>query len=251
MEQQKKGPIIINAVLFTIFAVLMIYLTIRYASDVTELIRQPRRFRELLASYGPISVLVFIFFQFLQVVVATIPGELLQIAGGYVYGTFFGTVYSTLGIFCGTVAAFYIARLVGFRLLRYVLPQRELTKFEFLMNQPKAEVTMFLLFFIPGIPKDILTYLAGITPIKPSQFFLTATLARFPGILASSFVGSNIQQQDYLPVIIVSVIGCLLFLVGFLKKDAIIHWIHGRFHGKNPRNTKDIELNSNQPEESR
>ncbi|TCL56161.1 putative membrane protein YdjX (TVP38/TMEM64 family) [Hydrogenispora ethanolica] len=251
MERQQKILIFLNSVLLTVFAILIIYLTIRYGAEFTALFRKPRQFRELLTAYGPISVLVFIFFQIVQVVVATIPGELIQIAGGYVYGTFLGTVYSTLGILCGTVAAFYIARLLGYRLLRILLPQQELAKFEFLMNKPKAELTMFLLFLIPGIPKDILTYLAGITPIKPSKFFLTVTLARFPGILASSFVGSHIQQQRYLPVIIVSVIACLLFLVGFLKKDSIIQWLHRHFHAKEPRNSDELELKQTQPEEGR
>ncbi|MGE5580917.1 MAG: hypothetical protein ACM3X9_00070 [Bacillota bacterium] len=69
-------------------------------------------------------------------------------------------------------------------------------------------------------------------PINHSEFFLIFTIVRFPGILASSFIGANIQERDYLPVILVSTIACILFVTGLLKKDLIIHKIHKLFHPK-------------------
>ncbi len=82
---------------------------------------------------------------------------------------------------------------------------------------------MFILFLIPGLPKDILTYIAGLTPIKPLRFFAIITVARFPALLVSSIMGSNLQEQNYTTVIIISVAALALFVAGVLLKDKIIN----------------------------
>jgi uncharacterized membrane protein YdjX (TVP38/TMEM64 family) len=230
MGRPNRAQIILHIILLLIFIIAIIYLTIRFAPGITKLISTPDQFRKLLASYGSISIFVFVFFQIMQVVIAAIPGELLQLAGGYIYGTFFGTVYSLIGILFGSVIAFYISRLLGFGLVKTFIAEKDFEKLNFIVNSPKSEITMFLLFLIPGIPKDILVYLAGFTPIKPTKFFIIFIIARFPGLLASSFVGANIQERDYITVIIVSTIACILFGVGILKKEQIVHKIHNLFN---------------------
>jgi uncharacterized membrane protein YdjX (TVP38/TMEM64 family) len=230
LGRPNRAQIILHILLLSAFIITITYLTIHFAPGITKLISKPDKFRHILTSYGPISILVFIFFQFIQVLIAAIPGELLQLAGGYVYGTFFGTVYSLTGILLGSVVAFYISRLLGLELVKTFVAEKDFEKLNFLVNSPKSEITMFLLFLIPGVPKDILVYLAGLTPIKPAKFFIIFTIARFPGLLASAFVGANFQRRDYLPVIIVSTIACVLFVVGLLAKEQIVHKLHKLFN---------------------
>ena len=234
MKKPTKITLWLNLLLLGLFISFMAYLTVKFAPSFTHLFTKPDRFRDFLASYGPISIPVFIFFQIIQVVIAAIPGELLQLAGGYVYGTFFGTIYSTVGILLGSISAFYISRLLGSSLVKNFVSQKSLEKFTFLINSPKSEIMMFLLLLIPGIPKDTLVYLAGFTPIKPRLFFVISTIARLPGILASSYMGANIQERDYLPVIVISVITCLLCVIGLLKKEAIINKLSHLLHPKLP-----------------
>ena len=235
MEQRRNRLSIgINLLLLVLLIAAIIFLTIKYAPGITNLVKNPGKFRTLLLSLGLVSIPVFIGLQAVQVVITAIPGELVQLAGGYVFGTFLGTVYSTAGIILGSVIAFYIARLLGFRLIKNFLSPNDLERLDMLINSPKIEITLFLLFLIPGIPKDILVYLAGFTPIDPWRFFILFTIARFPGLLATSFIGSNIQERDYLPVIIVSIIGCILFVIGLFRKDWIIHKIHSLLHKESP-----------------
>ncbi|MCL6591524.1 MAG: VTT domain-containing protein [Firmicutes bacterium] len=224
--EKKKILITLNIFLILLFLALVTYLAIIYAPGITKLISKREQFRELLASYHSVSILVYIFFQVLQVVIAVIPGEVVQLAGGYVYGTFFGTVYSLAGILLGAVTAFYIARLLGYSLIKKVMPGERLDKLRTMINSPKSEITIFLLFLIPGIPKDMLVYIAGLTPVKPGVFFIIFIIARFPGILGAAFIGAKVQEQNYLPVVIVSVIACILFVIGFLKKEVIINKLH-------------------------
>ncbi len=232
MKIPKKVVIGLNVSLLILFIVVMTYLSVKFAPHITHLLKRPDRFRDLLTSYGPISIPAFIFFQIMQVVIMVIPGELVQVAGGYVYGTFFGTVYSIIGILLGSIIAFYISRILGFSLVKDFLPQKDLDRFSFLMNNPKSEMMMFILFLIPGIPKDTLVYIAGIAPIKPKLFFIISMIARFPGILASSYIGANIREKEYLPVIIVSIIACIFFLIGLLKKEIIVSKLSHLLHPK-------------------
>jgi uncharacterized membrane protein YdjX (TVP38/TMEM64 family) len=162
----------------------------------------------------------------LQVVVAAIPGEFVQIAGGYVYGTWLGTLYSLTGIVTGSVLVFLVARVLGYPLVKMLVAPKQLEKFQFMINSEKSEVAMFLLFLIPGIPKDILTYIAGITPIKPFRFFVIITVGRLPALLASSYIGHSTQKGNYTTVIILSIAALILFLAGLLLKDKIMDRLH-------------------------
>jgi uncharacterized membrane protein YdjX (TVP38/TMEM64 family) len=117
-------------------------------------------------------------------------------------------------------------KLFGFPLVKILVPEKDLNKLSALINSPKLETTIFLLFLIPGIPKDILVYVAGLTPIKPVLFFIIITIARFPAMLGSSFVGAKIESSQYLIAIIVSVIASVLFVLGYIYKQRIIGFVH-------------------------
>lgn len=224
MGNQKK-KIILNIILLSVFVILLTYITIKYAPVITKLISNPEKFRVFLLSYGNISILVFMLFQILQVVIALIPGEFIQITGGYVFGTFLGTLYSSLGILLGSIIVLNIVRLLGYSIIKLFVSQQSLQKFNFLINNEKSEIAMFVLFLIPGLPKDILTYIAGITPIKLRNFFVITTIARFPGIFISSFVGSNLQAKQYSEVISASLIAISFFIIGFFLKDKLLSLI--------------------------
>jgi uncharacterized membrane protein YdjX (TVP38/TMEM64 family) len=225
-KKQNKLLLGLNLFLLVLFITAIVYISIKYAPSIQKIISKPDRFRDFLASYKSISLLVFILMQVIQVVVAVIPGELVQLAGGYVYGTFFGTLYSLTGILMGAVIAFYVSRLLGLRTLKAFIPPNIFDKFSFLMNNPKSEIFLFLLFLIPLTPKDTLVYLAGFTPIKPQNFFLIFIIARFPTILLSSFIGAHIQERNYKPVIIVAVFVSILLVICFVYKDKLMQHLH-------------------------
>jgi len=227
--EKLRPHIAVNVFLAALFAGLIIYLTIRYGPEMTMFVSDPHAFREYLLSFGPWSAVVFMLFQVLQVVIAVIPGEPVQIAGGYIFGTFLGTVYSTLGITAGYIIIFTSVRLLGFPLVKALVPAKEFEKFGALINSPKLETTIFLLFLIPGVPKDILVYVAGLTPIQPVLFFIIITFARTPAVIGSSFIGAKIQSSQYLIAIIVSLAASILFVLGYIFKQRVIDFLHLRF----------------------
>lgn len=221
---------IVNATFLALFIGAVVVVTVLYAPQLTRMASDPESFRKYILSHGGTSALVFILFQVLQVVIAVIPGELVQIAGGYIYGTALGTFYSLVGIMAGYVIVFGIVRLFGYRLVKQVVSEEDLRKFHDLINSNGSEITIFLLFLTPGVPKDILVYIAGLTPVHPLAFFVIVTLARLPAMLGASYIGANLQQRDYTMAIVMSVLAFVLFVLGLLLKDRLIALAHRVFH---------------------
>ncbi len=226
MDNFKKRKLALYIILVAAFLGVLISLAVRFGPWLTALVREPEKLRVYLNSYGWKGILVFMGIQVLQVVVAAIPGEFVQLAGGYIYGTWMGTVYSLMGIVLGSVLVFFIARLLGYPLVRLLVSPAYLGKLDFMINSNKSEIGMFIMFLIPGMPKDVLTYIAGITPIKPLKFFAVVTIGRLPALLASSYIGSSTQKGNSVIVIVLSAAALILFAAGVLLKDKIINWVH-------------------------
>jgi len=204
------------------------WLTVKYAVPLTRFISNANQMGEYLASFGMWGAAMFVLLQAVQVILAPIPGEVTQFAGGFIYGTLPGTIFSVLGILMGSMVVFGLGRWIGLPLLKVVIPEKSFQKFAFLLNHPKTEIVILILFLIPGSPKDVLTYIAGLTPVKPVHFFVAAMVARFPGILLSSYIGAHVEAKAYGPVIVASVIALGLFVVGVLMQDRMVGMIKRR-----------------------
>ncbi|HHW57485.1 MAG TPA: TVP38/TMEM64 family protein [Clostridia bacterium] len=213
---------IVNLILIFFFVIGLISIMATFGKDLTVLISNPDRFKSCMHSFGKLGIIIFIGIQILQVVIFAIPGEVVQVAGGYLYGAFLGTLYSVIGITIGSLICFLIARVLGYNFVRSIVSEEKLKKFDYIINNPKGETVLFLLFFIPGMPKDALSYIAGITPVKFYNFFIITLFARLPGIFFSAYVGSNLGNKNYFMAALVTVITVALFLIGVYKKDIIM-----------------------------
>ncbi|SHF79149.1 Uncharacterized membrane protein YdjX, TVP38/TMEM64 family, SNARE-associated domain [Caldanaerobius fijiensis DSM 17918] len=206
----------------TVFMVFMV----KYGHYISLLARDPELFRKWIEGYGSKAFLMYILIQIIQVVVFIIPGEVVQIAGGYIYGTILGSILSVIGITIGSLICFEIARILGYSALKKIISPDELSRFDNFINNPKGEMALFLLFLIPGMPKDILSYIAGITPISLYKYLTITFLARLPGIVFSSYIGANLYNKNYVLVISVSAVAIGLFVLGVLKRDYIMERIN-------------------------
>lgn len=222
MAKKIELPIVINIILLIGFILLLVILSVKYSYQVYQLISEPDLFKDMVLAYGHANVLIFISFQVLQVVIATIPGELVQVAGGYIYGTWFGTLYSAIGIFIGYLIVFWLTRFLGYPLVKVFVPEKKFDKINNLIKSKRSDAILFILFFLPGLPKDFLVYIGGLTPVEPLKFFLIIMLARFPALFGSSFIGAHLEQENYLLAAIVTGLLVLLFILGFLFRDKLI-----------------------------
>jgi uncharacterized membrane protein YdjX (TVP38/TMEM64 family) len=160
--------------------------------------------------------LAFVGLQIVQVVVFFIPGEVVQIAGGFAFGLWWGTLWSVLGILAGSLFNFGVGRLLGRPFVEAVFGVERTRRVEAATAGGRAAAGFFILFAIPGIPKDVLTYAAGASRLEFGSFLAVSTLGRLPGIIGSAYMGSAVFDQDYLAAIIVVSIASVLFAVGLV-----------------------------------
>ena len=189
---------------------------------MTDLFARRQELKQYIEAQGIVGILIFLSFQVFQVVVAAVPGEIVQIAGGYIYGTFWGTVYLVIGVAIGSAIDFFIARWLGFEVVKTFIPERRLRQLYDLVRGPRSNLVMFLLFLIPGLPKDVLTYVAGLTPVPAGRFLLIAIVARLPALVGSTFIGASFQQENTALAIALFGAAVVLFFLGVLYRDKII-----------------------------
>jgi len=158
---------------------------------------QPKRLHTYLASFGSYGVLVFIFLQFVQVVIAPIPGEVTGFIGGLAYGVLWGTLFSTIGLSLGSLFAFFLARTFGVGVVRKVVNREFMEKFDRFLSSSRGFNTFFIFFLVPGVPKDSVCYLLGLSGMTYVDFMLINVFARLPGTIFLSLQGSAVSRGHY------------------------------------------------------
>lgn len=195
-----------NGTMALLFVGILVSLSIYYAPFLKENFTSTEALRSFVLSYGEYGVAVFIGFQMLHIFIPVIPGEVVQIAGGYIFGTGPASAYLLSGTFLGTVMVFYISRWIGFPLVRIFVKPAKMAKMKRIFNSPKAELIMFILMLVPGFPKDTLVYIAGLSPMSAPRFLLISILGRMPCLVGSAYIGSNMYSRDYHVVIVMGVL---------------------------------------------
>jgi len=182
---------------------------------------------QFLQALGPYSPAVFVLFQILQVVAAPFPGELTGVAGGYVYGQTMGFVLSTVGLTIGSWVAFELASILGRPFVERFIRQEVLHKFDFLTTNTGATIC-FLLFLIPGFPKDYLSYLLGLSRMKLGTFLIVSGVGRIPGTYLLTVQGAKFRSQDYYTLAVVAAVSAVILLLAYLYRNQIYHWLKHR-----------------------
>ena len=161
----------------------------------------------------------------MQVVIFVIPGEIPQIAGGYLFGIAAGSFYSITGILLGSTCNFFLARSLGVPFVKYLFSEDRLRSFDAIMHSTRTQIAFFLLFVIPGIPKDILCYVAGLSPLRFGAFLLISTVGRLPGIVGSAAMGDAAAAKKWAFAIILAAISVVLFVAGLIFRERIHRFI--------------------------
>lgn len=166
-----------------------------------------------------LGVIIYLLLMVLQIVVAILPGGVVQILGGVLFGGIIGTLLCISGVILGTCSVYYLVKAFGKPLIDSFFDEKIVSKYSFLQDSKKLELVVFILFLIPGIPKDLLTYIAPLTKIKFSTFLVLSTLARIPAVILSTVFGSSLGDGNYVTMIIVFLVVALIGIIGILYKD--------------------------------
>jgi uncharacterized membrane protein YdjX (TVP38/TMEM64 family) len=192
---------------------------------VVRLYRDNAYLKETVASWGWAAPLVFIVIQALQVVISPIPGEMTGPVGGALFGTSWGLFYSTIGLTLGTLACFAAGRLWGEPLVKPWLSEHHWDRLNFILEAEGA-ILCFIIYLIPGFPKDIVSYLWGISPIPFWVFAVMSTLGRVPGTWVSSYFGAHVAAHSYIYPLLVLALVVAVALPLYYYRHRLIAYFH-------------------------
>ncbi|MEG0776877.1 MAG: TVP38/TMEM64 family protein [Raoultibacter sp.] len=171
---------------------------------------------------GPLGVLILFALQFLQIVVAFIPGEVTQVAAGVLYGPWWGALIILTGCILSSGFIFFVVNKLGAPFVKSMVSEKHLTKFRDFEKTGKLNIIVFILFLIPGLPKDTFTYLVPLTDMRLKTFLLLTTIGRIPGVLMSTYAASGFVQGRIWESVALFAIGTVLAILGIVFRDKIM-----------------------------
>lgn len=177
-------------------------------------VSEPERFRQWVDERGIWGQAAFLGMVILQVFVAVIPGEPLEIAAGYAFGFLEGTLLCLLGMTIGGIMVFAFVRRFGVKAVEVFIPREKILSMRFLKNQRRIYGFFLLVFLLPGTPKDVLSYCAGLTNMTFFQWLLLTSLCRLPSIVTSTIGGNALGTGELLQAVAIFCGTLLLSLTG-------------------------------------
>ena len=214
-DKQKK---IISASVIVAFILFCAVVGWFIGRPLIKFVGEPEHFRAWVQKSGIWGMVAFVGMTVFQVVIAFVPGEPLEIGAGYAFGAFWGTILCVVGITIGSIIVFLLVRILGVKLLEVFFTYEKIKSLKFLQNERKLALVTFFLFFLPGTPKDLLTYFVGLTKIDLKGFLFIAAVARIPSVVTSTIGGSLLGSEKYIfaaiafgATLLISVIGWIVY----------------------------------------
>lgn len=199
-------------------------LTILLWQPMSDLARNPEQLKQTIQDSGAWGPLIFIGVQFLQVLVAPIPGQVAGAVAGGLFGAFWGTVYSMVGALIGYTVIFVLARKFGRPLVDRFVPPKYLDKFDYLTKESGVFV-FFLIFLLPAFPDDVICYIAGLSKIKIRTLILISLAGRLPGFIGLSLIGAGAADGNTTLVTILLTVSAIIAAIGFWQRARLEAWV--------------------------
>ena len=221
-EREKRWIVGLGLGLFLVLFVLVAWYAGR---PLVAFASEPERFQQWVDSQGLLAPVLFMGMVILQVVVAVIPGEPLEIAAGYAFGALEGTVLCVLGTLIGGVLVFLLVRRFGAQAVEVFFDLEKFRSLRFFQDRRRLTFWVFPVFFLPGTPKDVLCYFVGLTDMRLRTWILVSAVARIPSIITSTVGGSALGMGEYAFAAIAFLAALAISGLGLLAYRAIC-----RFH---------------------
>lgn len=196
-----------------------------------------------LDSYQSQSYLIYLGIQVLQIIISVIPGQFMNMAAGWLFSFPIAFFLSVAGAIIGTFLTYHLAKLLGRKAIKSFIDPVKYNQFMKRLNSKRAYVAVFVLYLIPGLPKDILGYLAGISNVKFIPFLFLSIIGRMPALALSVMIGSMVHKEIYTGVVIISVAMVVIFIWGVISRKRVLHFVD---HGYEKYIQKEGESKSNE-----
>lgn len=228
-HKMEKGDIFKFVGLIAFFAIMIIICLLiwPYIADIFE----PGGLDRVIADVrnaGPVGFLILLGLQFLQIVVAFIPGEVVQIAAGLLYGPWLGALIILLGCILSSAFIFVLVHKLGAPFVQSIVPTKHLDKFRRFEQSGKLNIIVFILFLIPGLPKDVFTYLVPLTDMRMRTFLLLSNLGRIPGIIVSTYAADGLMEGRFVESAIIFGVAAVIAILGIVFQKRIMSFLEKR-----------------------
>lgn len=228
LKRAKKLKVILSILKLTILAGIVIAIPLYVYFFQRDFLNQFRSFEDIivfLEMYKTQSIFIYIGVQVMQIVISIIPGQAFQFAAGYLYGFLPGLLYSIVGATLGTLISFYLAKLLGKDAIHLFFGEEKMTYFIDRLNSKKAYTIVFLIYLIPGLPKDIVSYAAGVSEMKFKPFLILSLIGRTPGMAGSLLIGALYMKQHYIGMGIIAVFAVIAFIICIIFRKRISKYL--------------------------
>ncbi len=215
-ELSDRAKKIIAGASIAVFVLLTLAIAWFVGRPLIHYIQEPEKFQAWVDSAGPMGRLYFLGIQILQVVIAIIPGEPIELGAGYAFGAVEGTLLCMAGTVIGSMMVYFFVRRFGVKAVEIFFPIEKIENLRFLNTAKKRDALMFLLVFIPGTPKDLLAYFAPLTGMGPWTWLFITAVARIPSVVTSTIGGGALGVQNYVFAVIAIGVTLLISGVGLL-----------------------------------
>lgn len=211
--RQRRIVSIISLVIFLVFIGLIGWFIGR---PMIEFVSEPEKFQAWVDARGIWGRVLFIGMMVLQVIAAIIPGEPLELGAGYAFGALEGTLLCVLGNLIGGALIFALVRTWGIKFVELFFSREKILSLKFLQNPKRLNILIYVVFLMPGTPKDLLSYFAGLTNINWTSWLFITSIARLPSIITSTLCGGALGTKDYKVAIVVFAVTVILSGVGMV-----------------------------------
>lgn len=222
---------IVRVVSLALFLGLIVFVTVLvfpYVKDMKSASGR-EKIKEMFERFDTFwSILLFIVIQAVQVIIAVIPP--IQIVGGMMFGWLFGALFSFAGIMLGTFVIFMLVRFLGRPLVEAFVDSKHLERFKFLHDEEKLIRVLIILYIIPGVPKDVLSYIVPLTKVDNRDFFMFVMPFRLPAVIMSTVFGQSVMTGSYVLAFVMVGIFIILAVIGFVFREKIIESFRSRKH---------------------
>lgn len=218
---------IINGIIFALLIILSIVATIILFPVLKEYQTEEglEGLKKFVSEMGIVGMLILFAIQVIQIVIPFLPGQFIELAVGALYSPIIAITILSLGLVVATIIIYYLGKWIGRPFISLFLSEENEQKYGFLKNSKKMELVFFILFLIPGTPKDVLIFFLPLLNLKLSRFIVLSLLARIPGWILDVYMGHSFFEKNYTLLVIVIILIVLIGIFGYIYKDKIMNYL--------------------------
>ncbi|MBR6525275.1 MAG: TVP38/TMEM64 family protein [Clostridia bacterium] len=242
--QSRKNRKIVTAASVVLVCIALFLLSYYVLFPMVRDFQDPEYFRSRIADKGFMGKVTMVALFMLQIFFAFLPGEVFEVSAGYAFGGLEGSILCIIGTALSSTVIFLLVKRFGVRLVALFFEKHHIDQWSFMKNSKKRNLLTFLLFLIPGTPKDLLTYFIGLTPMNLPTFLMLTVPARLPSLLSSTLTGGMLGSEKYIAAIVLYGITLILSCICIIwyRKES-----KQQKPAEQPKQTKDSEKTEDAP----